>query len=310
MLTSFLPFIVIWQLLYYSLFHSIIIFIILLIINAFFLVRIFIIQHDCGHNSFFKSRASNNIVGYLCSMFSFLPFKYWAKTHTFHHGHTGMLDYRTIGDLPTLTVNEFKKSNKWKRFKYRVFRMPIITFIIAPVYYLFITTKFPFIQFNNRKKTILILLKDNFIILASNISIAIFIGWKYFLIIQSSTLFVFGIIAFWFFYVQHQHEINYKQWKNNWNFLLSAIKGSSFYKLPKIFQWLTGNIGIHHIHHLNSLIPNYNLNNCLIENPILTKYASIISFKDSLKMISNKLWDENQNKMISFTEFYKLYDSN
>jgi len=136
MLTSFLPFIVIWQLLYYSLFHSIIIFIILLIINAFFLVRIFIIQHDCGHNSFFKSRASNNIVGYLCSMFSFLPFKYWAKTHTFHHGHTGMLDYRTIGDLPTLTVNEFKKSNKWKRFKYRVFRMPIITFIIAPVYYL------------------------------------------------------------------------------------------------------------------------------------------------------------------------------
>ena len=121
---------------------------------------------------------------------------------------------------------------------------------------------------------------------------------------------MFGIIAFWFFYVQHQHEINYKQWKNNWNFLLSAIKGSSFYKLPKIFQWLTGNIGIHHIHHLNSLIPNYNLNNCLIENPILTKYASIISFKDSLKMISNKLWDENQNKMISFTEFYKLYDSN
>ncbi|MHB1147484.1 MAG: fatty acid desaturase [Lutibacter sp.] len=306
-LTSILPFIAIWILMYFTLSSSILLFIFLSIINALFLIRIFIIQHDCGHHSFLKSRNANNIVGYICSIFSFLPYKYWAKTHTFHHGHTGMLEYRAIGDLPTLTVNEFKKANKWNKLKYRIFRMPFVTFIIAPIYYLFITTKFPFLKFNNKKKTAFMLLIDNLVIIFPYIMLGFIVGWKYFLLTQFLILFFFGIVAFWFFYIQHQHESSYKQWKKNWNFLLSAIKGSSFYKLPKIFQWFTGNIGIHHIHHLNSLIPNYNLKKCLNENPILTKYTTIVTFKESLKMISNKLWDENQQKMISFSEYRKLY---
>ena len=126
------------------------------------------------------------------------------------------------------------------------------------------------------------------------------------MIIQLFLIFAFGIIAFWFFYVQHQHEKSYKQLKENWDFLLSAIRGSSYYKLPKIFQWLTGNIGIHHIHHLNSLIPNYNLAKCLKEQPILTKYATTISFWESLNLIRYKLWDEEEEKMVSFKEASRL----
>lgn len=305
--TSFFPYMIIWGLMAYSISFSISLFFILALVNSFFLVRIFIIQHDCGHQSFFKSRKFNDIIGYISSVFSFLPFKYWAKTHSFHHSHTGMLDYRSIGDLPTLTVKEYKESNLIKKISYRIFRTPIVTFVIAPIYYMFITTKFPFLKFENRKKTTYNLIIDNIVILCPYIILGFIIGWKVFLLTQFITLFFFGIIAFWFFYIQHQHENSYKEWEKDWNFLLSAIKGSSYYKLPNLFRWLTGNIGFHHIHHLSSIIPSYNLNKCFKENPILSKYVTTITFVDSLKMVTHKLWDEQQNRMISFTEYKRIY---
>jgi omega-6 fatty acid desaturase (delta-12 desaturase) len=308
-LTSFLPFVAIWILMYFMIDVSMWIVLALGTINAFFLVRIFIIQHDCGHQSFFKSRKKNDLFGYICSVFSFLPFKYWAKTHNFHHCHTGVLEteHRTVGDLPTLTVDEYKNSNWWGRLKYRIFRMPLVTFVISPVYYFIVTTKFPILKFENKRKTYLMILKDNSVIIPTYIAAGFLIGWGTFLLIQFYILFIFGIIAFWFFYIQHQHEETYKKWSDDWNFLLSAVKGSSYYKLPKFFEWFTGNIGIHHIHHLSSIIPNYNLKACLVENPVLTQYTTTITFFDSLKMISHKLWDENQQRMISFREFYRLY---
>lgn len=306
MITSFLPYFALWALTFYMFDVSITLFILLCAINAFFLVRIFIIQHDCGHESFFKSNTMNNIIGYFCSIFSFLPFKYWSTTHHFHHFHTGMLDHRTVGDLPTLTVKEYHEKSTWGKITYRVFRMPIVTFVIAPMYYFFVTTKFPFLMFGNKVKTIRNLSLDNVIIFSAYVGVGFLLGWKVFLLTQFTTLFFFGIIAFWFFYVQHQHEHNYKEWDGDWDFLMSAIKGSSYYKLPKLFTWLTGNIGYHHIHHLSSIIPNYNLVKCFKENPILTKYTNIITFKDSLKMISNKLWYEEQKRMISFIEYKYL----
>ena len=126
------------------------------------------------------------------------------------------------------------------------------------------------------------------------------------LFVQLFVVFVFGIIAFWFFYIQHQHEHSYKQWQDNWNYVVSAIRGSSYYKLPKVFQWMTGNIGIHHIHHLSSLIPNYNLEKCMRENTILNKYVTVVTFWESLKLMSHKLWDEERQKMISFKEYYQM----
>ena len=305
-LNSFLPFIGLWILMYFSLSWSIFITIGLGLINAFFLVRIFIIQHDCGHQSFFKFRWLNNIMGTFCSIFSFMPYKYWAKTHNFHHGHSGQLDHHEIGDIPTLTVKQFRERNWWGRLRYRIWRMPIITFIIAPVVYLALFCRIPNITFNNVWKTGWMQLKDNFWIALSYIVLGFLLGWKYFFIVQGIVLFGFGIIAFWFFYVQHQHEMTYKQWKENWDYVVSAIRGSTYYKLPKMWQWLTGNIGIHHIHHLSSRIPNYNLEKCMKENKILSKYVTTVNFTQSLKMIHNKLWDEESQKMISFTEFYRL----
>ncbi|MFK7747592.1 MAG: fatty acid desaturase [Kordia sp.] len=304
--SSFLPFIAVWTLMYFTLEFSLTLTVLLGILNAFFLVRIFIIQHDCGHGSFIKSKKASDIIGYVCSVFSFLPFKYWSETHTFHHTHNGQLETRQVGDLPTLTVKEFRSKSWWGKFKYKIFRSPLVIFVIAPAYYLIVTTKYPFLQFNKWQKITLLLLKDNLIIIIPYLIIGYFVGWANFFAVQFIILFFFGIIAFWFFYVQHQHELSYKKWKKDWDFLLSAIKGSTYLKLPRVMEWFTGHIGIHHIHHLNSRIPNYNLRKCIAENKILSKYVTTLSFKDGLKMMFLKLWDEEQQRMISFREYYKL----
>lgn len=310
LVTTFLPFIGLWALMYLSLSWSIWITCGLGLINAFFLVKIFIVQHDCGHQSFFNSKKWNTWVGIICSFFSTIPFRYWAKVHNFHHGHNGQLEVREIGDIPMLTVKEYKARKWFGKLKYRIWRMPLVTFGIAPVYYLIISNRLPLYtkQMRSIKSVIINQLKNNVSIVLLYGLLAYLLGWKQFLFIQFFLVFTFGIIAFWFFYVQHQHERSYKQWRENWDYLLSAIKGSTYYKLPRVFQWLTGNIGLHHIHHLSSLIPNYNLEKCMRENQILNKYVTIISFWQSLKLIKNKLWDEDEGKMVSFREATKLVE--
>jgi len=305
---SFIPFLGLWVLMYFSLEVSYWLTLALGVLNAFFLVRIFIIQHDCGHQSFFKSRKVNVILGQICSYFSMIPFKYWARSHNFHHAHNGQLETRDIGDLTTLTVKEFKALSNWKRFKYRIYRSPLIMFLIGPVYYLTIHNRIPSKSdvmkgWTKEKKALWL---NNLGLVTLYLILGFSMGWKSFLLVQAPIIVFFGIIAIWFFYVQHQHEENYKQWKENWEYLLSAIKGSSYYKLPKVMHWLTGNIGFHHIHHLSSLIPNYNLEKCNRENPIFEKYVTAMSFKDSLKCALHKLWDEERQKMITFREFYRM----
>ncbi len=306
-INSFGPYIALWVLMYFSLSWSIWITIGLALVNSFFLVRIFIIQHDCGHQSFFKSQKLNNAVGFVCSFFSSLPYKYWAKIHNHHHGHTGQLEQRDIGDINFLTVREYKNRSWFGRLRYRIFRMPIILFVIAPVFYFTVSNRFPFMKFRGMLKKIKwSQIRNNTIMLAAYTLIAFAVGWEKFTFIQFMLVFLFAIIAFWFFYVQHSHEDAYNRWRKNWDFLIASVRGATYYKLPKAFQWLTGNIGIHHIHHLSSRIPNYNLEKCMRENPILTKYANIITFRESIKCIKNKLWDEHRQRMISFREFYKL----
>jgi omega-6 fatty acid desaturase (delta-12 desaturase) len=303
--TSFIPYLGLWVLMYFSFDWSIWITVLLGFINAFFLVRIFIIQHDCGHQSFLKSKKWNDIIGYFCSLFSSIPYKYWAKVHNHHHGHTGQLEERDIGDINFLTVEEYKNRNWFGRLRYRIFRNPIVLFIISPLVYFSISNRVPFKNFKgmiNRIKWSQV--RNNLIILVVYASMGFMLGWARFLFIQLFTVFLFAVIAFWFFYIQHQHESAYNQWKKNWNFVVAAIRGATYYKLPKVFQWLTGNIGLHHIHHLSARIPNYNLEKCMKENPILTKYANILTFRDSLKCMHNKLWDEQKQKMITFKEFY------
>jgi omega-6 fatty acid desaturase (delta-12 desaturase) len=214
-----------------------------------------------------------------------------------------MLEHRDIGDIDFLTVEEYREKSAWGRFWYRVFRSPIMLFLIVPVFYLSVNLRLPLIskrQISNMNRRQIL---NNIGIIAAYVVLGFVLGWQRFLFIQFSIVAFFSIIAFWFFYIQHQHEHAYFSWKENWDFLVASIRGSTFYKLPKVFTWLTGNIGYHHIHHLSSLIPNYNLVKCSEENPILNKYVSKVSFFESLKLIKCKLWDEDQGRMISFREF-------
>lgn len=307
-LTSFIPFLALWTGMYFMLDISLTLTIILAVINAFFLVRIFIIQHDCGHQSFTASKRMNNIIGTFCSLFSSIPYKYWAKIHNHHHGHTGQLEERDIGDIRFLTVNEYRSRNKWGRLRYRLFRHPLSLFILVPVIYFTFSNRVPLIiSFKGMSDRIrLSQVKNNLLILGIYILLGTVLGWKHFLTIQLMTVGFFSIIAFWFFYVQHTHETAYHSWRENWDFLIASIRGASYYKLPKLFQWLTGNIGFHHIHHLSSRIPNYNLERCRDENPILNRYTNIITFRESLKTMNKKLWDENLKRLISFKEYYQM----
>ena len=305
-LNSFLPFIGIWVLMYFSLSWSYWLTLGLAIVNSFFLVRIFIIQHDCGHQSFFALRKWNNRVGFACSLFTSIPYKYWAKAHSYHHGHTGQLEHRNVGDINFLTVDEFRNLTDVRKVGYRIFRMPIILFLIAPFIYLVFSNRYPFFAFKGWKSAHRAQYINNIALAFLYFSLIYFLGWKAFVFVHLPIVFSFGSIAFWFFYVQHQHEMTYMQWKDKWNYLLAAIKGATFYNLPRLGHWLTGNIGYHHIHHLSSQIPNYNLRQCADENPILQKYVTKLSFIDSLKTINSKLWDERQQRMISFSEYYEM----
>ncbi|MEM7105942.1 MAG: fatty acid desaturase [Bacteroidota bacterium] len=306
-LGAFLPFVALWVAMYFSLRVSYFLTLFLGIVNAFFLLKIFTIQHDCGHQSFFKSRKLNNLVGFICSMFSFVPYKYWAREHNFHHAHNGQLDResRKIGDISVMTVKEFESHSPIRRLRYRLFRNPIILFFIGPVYYMIVNNRFNIRRLWNWKTTRRSLLINNATVLSVYLSLGFFLGWKKFFMVQIPIFYVFAVTSVWFFYVQHNHKNNYKAFKGNWDYLLSAVKGSSYYKLPKVFQWLSGNIGFHHIHHLSSLIPNYNLERCHNENPAFGKYVTVMTFTESLKTVFNKLWDEENQKMISFGEFYR-----
>ena len=304
-LTSYLPFIGLWVLMYFSLRVSYLLTLALAFINAFFLVRIFIIQHDCGHRSYFKSQKLNRIVGWACSFFSTIPFKYWARVHDFHHGHCGQLETRDIGDIDTLTVEEFRALSGWGKLKYRVYRMPLVTFVIGPIHYFLINNRIPLVRLKPFRGMIWSQTINNLAIVGVILSLGFLIGWKVFLLVQTPIILFFFIIAIWFFYVQHQHEHTYKTWKEDWEYLMAAIKGSTFYNLPRLVHWLTGYIGYHHIHHLNSGIPSYNLARCAKENPVLNQYVTKVTFWKSLSYIRHKLWDEKEQRMITFTEFYR-----
>lgn len=305
-INSFGPFVAIWILMYWSLDYSYWLTFLLGIVNSFFLVRIFIIQHDCGHRSFLSNSTARNIVGYACSIFSTIPYHYWAKSHHIHHSHNGQLELRDIGDIDTLTVKEFSQLSAWGRFKYKIYRSIPVMFVIGPIYYVLIHNRLAMIKldvFSNEKWRLYL---NNLILMILFGVFGYYLGWYKFFMTHLTIVVLFSVIAIWFFYVQHQHEEAYKQWRDKWDYLTAAIRGSTYYKVPKVFNWLTGNIGIHHIHHLNPAIPNYNLQKALAENQWINQYVTVLSFWESLKLATNKLWDESSQRMITFSEYYRL----
>lgn len=302
-LNSILPFIAVTALMLYSVHASLYILLVpLSILNGLLLSRIFIIQHDCGHNSYLKTKKLNKTLGLFCSVLTSIPFTYWAKAHEFHHAHNGQLEFRGIGDIPTMTVKEFKEASGFKRFSYRVLRSYVGILFIAPVVYMLFSNRVPIYNLKGWGKIRRNQVINNLMLLGIYLLLGLAFGFKAFLLVQFLNIVVFGIIAFWFFYVQHQHEETYREWKQNWDHLLASIKGSTFYDLPKVLNWFTGNIGYHHIHHLSSRIPNYNLIECARNNPVLQKYVTKIKFIESFKCLRNKLWDEEKGRMVSFKE--------
>jgi len=305
-INTFGPFLVIWIAMYYSLDYSYWLTFGLGILNAFFLVRIFIIQHDCGHRSFLSNSKARAVIGYVCSLFSTIPYHYWAKSHHIHHTHNGQLELRDIGDVNTLTVNEYKSLSPWAKFKYRLYRSIPVMFVLGPIYYVLIHNRLHLINLDVFKNEKWKLWLNNVVLISIFLILGYYLGWGKFFITHFTIVIIFSIIAIWFFYIQHQHEEAYKQWRDKWDYLTSALRGSTYYKVPAIFNWLTGNIGIHHIHHLNPAIPNYNLKKALEDNPWVNQYVTVLTFWESLKLASNKLWDESQQRMITFSEYYRL----
>lgn len=273
------------------------------ILNGFILGRIFIIQHDCGHKSFTRYQTLNDIIGTVCSVCTLIPYKYWAKNHSFHHAHNGQLEYSDIGDVECLTTEAYAALSWKQKLWYRIYRNPFYLFTIGGFIYVVLYNRFAFLKTEPFKKVRKNVLISNFMFVAVYAGLAYLLGVERFLVIQMVNLLFFGTYALWFFYIQHQYEYIYKSSKENWNYVVAAMKGSTYYKLPRIGHWLTGNIGYHHIHHLSPAIPNYNLPACHMENPIFEKHTNTITFWQSLKTVQANLWDTQKQKMISFSEY-------
>jgi omega-6 fatty acid desaturase (delta-12 desaturase) len=291
-----------WVLMYFSLNVGYWLTLLLSIPAAGFAVRIFIIQHDCGHGSFFKSRKANDSVGMACSLFTLTPYKFWRKSHAIHHAHHAELEERGIGDVWTLTVDEYLAAPRWKRIVYRVFRNPFFLFGIAPTVNFLILTRFPIggeKEWHNGERE-----SVYYTDLAVLVLFALFIAWigvGAVLAIFLPTIIIAAGTGTWLFYVQHQYERTYWEHTPDWDYTLAAMHGSSYYKLPKLLQWFTGNIGFHHIHHLSPRIPNYNLERCHEENPLLQRVIQLTLW-GSLKTMSLALWDEEKRTLVSFRE--------
>ncbi|MFT6177671.1 MAG: omega-6 fatty acid desaturase (delta-12 desaturase) [Akkermansiaceae bacterium] len=261
------------------------------------LVRVFIIFHDCGHGSFYKSRGANNLIGFISGIFTFTPYSHWKWEHSVHHSASGDLDRRGTGDVWTMTVDEYLGSSRGTRFVYRTMRNPFVLFVVAPLYLFVIRERFatPGAKPHCRKSVWWM----NLAIGLFAVALISIYGWLPYLLIQFTTICVASVSGVWLFYVQHQFEGVYWERKDDWNFTSAALEGSSFYKLPKVLQWFSGNIGFHHIHHLSSRIPNYNLEACHNSHQIFQDVEPL-TFMKGFKSLTFRLWDEKEQELVGF----------
>ena len=296
------PYALLWYLMYLSFTWSWWLTFGLAVLAGMFLVRIFIIFHDCGHGSFFKSHLANDIVGFVTGVLTFTPYYHWRWEHSIHHASAGALDRRGTGDIWTLTVEEYLKASRWKRFAYRLARNPLVLFGIAPVFLFLIQQRFSSPKANSRERWSVRWMNAAIFAMAAGLSWAF--GIVPYILVQLAVIMVGGGLGIWMFYVQHQFEDVYWEREENWDFTAAALQGSSFYKLPKVLQWFSGNIGFHHIHHLSPRIPNYNLERCHRADPIFQQVKPLTVFT-SLKSLTFRLWDEQRGRLVSFRQMRK-----
>jgi len=291
------PYLLLWGLMYFSLQISYLLTLGLSIVAAGFLVRIFIIFHDCGHGSFFRSRKTNKIIGTILGSMVFTPYDRWHKDHHIHHNTVGNLDKRGVGDVWTLTVAEYEALSRGEKLYYRVYRNPIILLILAPVILFVIWFRFPNKSLGRPERISVYI--SNLIIAGFTAGLILLMGLKAFLMIQLPIIYVATTGGVWLFYVQHQFEDTIWTRQEAWDYKTMALEGSSYLEFPRLLQWFSGNIGFHHIHHLSPKIPNYNLEKCHRENAMFESIKPV-RFLSSMRTINLRLWDENKAKLISF----------
>ncbi len=300
---TFIPFLALWYLMYRSLVLPYWVTLLLALPTAGMAMRIFIILHDCGHGSFFRSQRANNWLGTICGVFTFTPYFQWRHTHAIHHASHGDLDRRGVGDVRTLTVAEYLAAPRWKRLGYRIYRHWATMFFIAPLFVFVFKHRFVVPGIGRRERHSVYY--TNLALLAIIGGLCWAIGWQQFLLVHLPVLLVSCTAGVWLFYIQHQFEDTYWEEHPEWDYAMASLYGSSYYRLPKVLQWFSGNIGLHHIHHLSPRIPNYNLQACFDENPLF-HHVTIITFWESLSAIKLKLWDEEQDKLVGFAHLKTL----
>lgn len=268
-----------------------------------FLVRVFIIFHDCTHGSFFPSNRANRVVGFLTGLMVFTPFEPWRLSHLAHHGNVGNLDRRGIGDVDTMTFEEYEAAGRWERFKYRAYRNPIVLFLIGSPYTFLFQHRLIGLRGTPAARRSVIATNIALVLLAAGYSLLF--GFRTWLLVQLPTITIAGVFGVWLFYVQHQFDPGYWAHEEEWDQIDAALHGSSYYKLPKLLQWFSGNIGIHHVHHLRPRIPNYRLQQAYDSTPE-TQAAKPLTLWPSLKAMRYNLWSEVQQRFLSFREAARL----
>lgn len=305
MALTLIPFVVLWIAMLASLHVGYWLTLLLAVPTAGFLVRLFLIQHDCGHGSFFRSRSTNDWVGRSLSVLTLTPYGYWRECHAIHHATSGKLDHRGVGDIDTLTVAEYRALSPWGRLRYRLYRHPFVMFGIGPAYVFLLQNRFPMGRFWSEPRAWISTLGTNVAMLAAGFGVASLVGVTPFLMVHLPVTLIAASIGVWLFFVQHQFEETYWARKPVWNHYDAALLGSSHYVLPAWLQWMTANIGIHHVHHLSSGIPFYRLPAVLKDHPALANAAKL-TIAESLQCVKLTLWDEAERRLISFDEFARL----
>ncbi len=297
--TSVVPFLALWVLMYFSLQVSYLLVLALAVPAAGFLLRTYILFHDCAHGSFLSGKRANTWLGSFLGLLVFTPFARWRYEHTMHHATAGDLDRRFIGDVPTYTVAEYR-AWKWPtRLAYRLFRNPAVMFGLGPIYAMLLEPRWAVPKAAPRIRRSVWMTNVALLLLIGGL--CWLLGWRDFLLVEAPFIPLAGGAGIWLFYVQHQFDDAYWERSPEWSYEDAALRGSSYLKLPRILQFFTGNIGLHHVHHLGAKIPNYNLQRAHDSESIFQGVPEV-SFLDGLRATRLKLWDEEQRRMVSWRD--------
>lgn len=297
-----IPYLLLWALVKPAASISLWLIVPLAVVAGALLVRIFIVFHDCAHGSFFESSRANRVVGFVAGVMTFTPFDHWRWEHGIHHQSAADLDKRGTGDVWTLTVQEYLEASRWKRFSYRLARSPIVLFVVAPLFVFAVRQRWPSPRAGARERRSVHW--TNLAIVVLMIALIPVHGVVPYLLMQGIAMGVASGAGVWLFYVQHQFEGVYWERSANWSYAAAALRGSSYYRLPRVLQWFSGNIGFHHIHHLSARIPNYNLQRCHEAHPMFERVRPL-TLTDSFRSAALRLWDEETGTLVAFSHLRK-----